>query len=117
MKADKVYLSGPISNRPTDEADEHFTRVAATLQAQGYRTCNPLRMRLCEWLATHGHKRLCLMLELMWLWWTCDCIYLMEGWHTSEGARLERAAARCLGLTAMYEQKREKPGKKTTNRK
>ena len=85
----------------------HFTLAEAKLQAQGYRTCNPLKMRLCVWLAMHGHKRLCLALQLLWMWWTCSCIYLLTDWHTSDGARLERSFARCLGLTALYEQKRK----------
>ena len=91
-------------------AINHFRLAEAKLQAQGYRTCNPLKMRLCVWLAQHGHYRLCLLLQLLWMWWTCSCIYLLTDWHTSDGARLERAAARCLGLTALYEQKRKPLG-------
>jgi len=36
---------------------------------------------------------------------TCQCIYLLDGWHTSDGARAERAISRIFGLTALYEQK------------
>ena len=107
MKRDKIYISGPISSRPLDLAMHHFTLAEIKLQAQGYRTCNPLKMRLCVWLAQHGHYRLCLLLQLLWMWWTCSCIYLLTDWHTSDGARLERSFARCLGLTAIYEQKRK----------
>ena len=110
MKREKIYISGPISGRPLGVAISHFRLAEAKLQAQGYRTCNPLKMRLCVWLAMHGHKRLCLALQLLWMWWTCSCIYLLTDWHTSDGARLERAAARCLGLTALYEQKRKPLG-------
>ena len=43
--------------------------------------------------------------------WTAETpSYLLTDWHTSDGARLERAAARCLGLTALYEQKRKPLG-------
>jgi hypothetical protein len=38
---------------------------------------------------------------------TCQCIYLLDGWHTSDGARAERAISRIFGLTALYEQKRK----------
>lgn len=107
MKRDKIYISGPISSRPLGVAINHFLLAEAILQTQGYRTCNPLKMKLCVWLATHDHKRICLFLQLLWLWLTCDCIYLLDGWHKSDGARLERAAARCLDLTALYEQKRK----------
>lgn len=107
----KVYISGPISNRPFEFAMHHFALAEAKLQAQGYRTCNPLRMRFPVWLALHcGHWGYvtCLLLQLLWMWWTCSCIYLLTDWHTSDGARLERSFARCLGLTAIYE-KRRKP--------
>ena len=111
MKRDKVYISGPISGRPLEDAVKHFGLAEATLQSQGYRTCNPMKMRLCVWLAMHGHKRLCLALQLLWLWvGGFSCIYLLTDWHTSDGARLERAAARCLELTALYEQKRKPLG-------
>jgi len=107
MKRDKIYISGPISGRPIDLAIHHFTLAETKLQGQGYRTCNPLKMRLCVWLAQHGYYRLCLFIQLLWMWWTCQCIYLLTDWHTSDGARLERSFARCLGLAALYEQKRK----------
>ena len=70
-------------------------------------------MRFPVWLALHcgqfGYIA-CLLLQLLWMWWTCNCIYLLTGWHTSDGARLERSFARCLNLTALYEQKREPLG-------
>jgi hypothetical protein len=31
----------------------------------------------------------------------------MTDWHTSDGARLERSFARCIKLTALYEQRRK----------
>jgi len=109
MKRDKIYISGPVSSRPFELAMHYFTLAEVKLQAQGYRTCNPMKMRLCVWLAQHGHYRLCLLLQLLWMWWTCSCIYLLTDWHTSDGARLERSFARCLGLTALYEQTKRKP--------
>lgn len=108
MKRDKIYLSGPVSSIGLDEARRRFGKAEADLQKQGYRTCNPLRMRFPVWLALHcgyfGYVA-CLLLQLLWMWWTCQCIYLLTDWHTSDGARLERSFARCLGLTALYEQK------------
>ena len=107
MKRDKVYISGPISSRPLGVAINHFMLAEAKLQAQGYRTCNPLKMRLCVWLAQHGHYCLCLWIQLLWLSATCQCIYLLDGWHTSDGARAERAVARVMGITALYERQRK----------
>ena len=107
MKRDKIYISGPITSIGMDIAPCLFRMAEEKLQAQGYRTCNPLKMRLCVWLAQHGHYRLCLWTQLLWLSATCQCIYLLDGWHTSDGARAERAVARVMGLTALYEQKRK----------
>ena len=107
MKRDKVYISGPITSIGMDIAPCLFRMAEEKLQKQGYRTCNPLKMRLCVWLAQHGHYRLCLWLQLLWMSATCQCIYLLDGWHTSDGARAERAVARVMGITALYEQKRK----------
>ena len=105
MKRDKIYISGPISNRPFGEAINHFMLAEARLQSQGFATCNPLKMSLCVWLSKHGFYRLCLWIELLWMTATCTCIFLLDGWHESDGARAERAVARCMGLTAMYQSK------------
>lgn len=109
MKRDKIYISGPITSIGMDIAPCLFRMAEEKLQKQGYRTCNPLKMRLCVWLAQHGHYRLCLWLQLLWMSATCQCIYLLDGWHTSDGARAERAVARVMGITALYEQTKRKP--------
>ena len=110
MKRDKIYISGPVSSIGLDEARRRFGKAEADLQKQGYRTCNPLKMRFPVWLALHcgrfGYVA-CLLLQLLWMWWTCSCIFLLTDWHTSDGARLERSFARCLSLAALYEQKRK----------
>ena len=107
MKRDKIYISGKISGLDFDEACRRFEEAEKHLQKLGYRTSNPTKMTLCVWLAQHGHYRLCLWLQLLWMSATCQCIYLLDGWHTSDGARAERAVARVMGITALYEQKRK----------
>ena len=109
MKRDKIYISGKISGLDFDEACRRFGDAEKHLQKLGYRTSNPTKMTLCVWLAQHGHYRLCLWLQLLWMSATCQCIYLLDGWHTSDGARAERAVARVMGLTALYEQTKRKP--------
>ena len=110
MKKQRVYISGPITSIGYDEACRRFEEAEKHLQKLGYRTSNPTKMRLPVFLAQHGHYCLCLLLQLIWLRISCQCIYLLNGWHTSDGARLERSFARCLGLTALYEQKRKTLG-------
>ena len=107
MKREKVYISGKISGLDFEEACRRFEEAEKYLQKLGYRTSNPTKMTLCVWLAQHGHYRLCLWIQLLWMSATCQCIYLLDGWHTSDGARAERAVARVMGLTALYEQKRK----------
>ena len=107
MKKERVYISGPVSSIGLEEARRRFGEAEKHLQKHGYRTSNPTKMTLCVWLAQHGHYRLCLWLQLLWMSATCQCIYLLDGWHTSDGARAERAVARVMGITALYEQKRK----------
>lgn len=107
MKRDKIYISGKISGLDFEEACRRFGEAEKHLQKLGYRTSNPTKMTLCVWLAQHGHYRLCLILQLALLCISCQCIYLLDGWHTSDGARAERAISRIFGLTALYEQKRK----------
>ena len=109
MKRDKIYISGPVSSIGLDEARRRFGEAEKHLQKLGFRTSNPTKMTLCVWLAQHGHYRLCLWLQLLWMSATCQCIYLLDGWHTSDGARAERAVARVMGITALYEQTKCKP--------
>ena len=109
MKREKVYLSGPISSIGYEEACRRFGEAEKHLQKLGYRTSNPTKMTLCVWLALHGHYRLCLWIQLLWMSATCQCIYLLDGWHLSDGARAERAVARVMGITALYEQTKRKP--------
>lgn len=103
MKRQRIYISGPISGRPLEEARAHFQKVEADLQRHGFRTSNPLKMRLPVWLARHGCYRLCLLIELAWLAYTCPVVYMLEHWQQSGGARTEKALATALGKRILYE--------------
>ena len=104
MKRDRVYISGPITGRDLAEASAHFQRAEDDLQRQGNLTISPLKMRLPVWLARHGCYRLCLLIELVWMAYRADCIYLLRGWHDSRGAKTEKALAAALDLPVLYEQ-------------
>lgn len=111
-KSDRVYLSGPISSIGYEEACRRFGEAEKHLQKIGYRTSNPIKMSLCVFLAARCGNwgyRACVVLQLIWICMTCQCIYLLDGWHTSDGARAERAISRIFGLTALYEQTKRKP--------
>lgn len=106
-KKDRIYISGPVTGIGTEAARQNFDRAEQHLRSQGYRTVNPLKMRLPVWLATHCGRRgyrLCLVIELAWLALTCDAIYILRGWIDSPGARAERTLAYSLRLPVIYEQ-------------
>ena len=108
MRKEKIYISGPVTSIGIVEARRRFGEAEGELQKLGYRTCNPTKMRLPVWLALHFGKagyRWCVALQLAWLAMTCDSIYLLDGWHLSDGARAERSLARVFGLSAIYEKK------------
>lgn len=109
MKHPRIYISGPISGRNMEEARAHFSEAEAHLKRKGFRTSNPLRMRLCTFLATHGCYRLCLLLELVWLAYTCHFIYMLDGWRSSGGARAEKTLARALRKRIRYEKRTKQP--------
>lgn len=103
MRRQRIYISGPISDRPLAEACEHFSKAEAELRRHGFRTVNPLKMRMAEWLARHGCYRLCLLIELAWMAYTCPVVYMLENWQQSGGARTEKALATALGKRILYE--------------
>lgn len=109
MKHPRIYISGPISGRPRAEAHEHFLRAESELQRQGFRTSNPMRMRLCVWLADRGCYRLCLLIELVWLAYFCPFVFMLEGWRSSGGARTEKALAKALRKRIRYEKRLPAP--------
>ena len=108
MKSQRIYISGPISGRDLDEVKAHFANAEKMLQEKSYKTINPLKMRLPLWLARHGHYRLCLLLELVWLAYRANAIYLLDGWQQSGGARTERSLAMALDIKLMYENYKKK---------
>lgn len=108
MKKERIYISGPITGRDINEARRHFFSVERKLRKLGYHTINPLRMRLPVWLAQHGYYRLCLLIELVWLAYRADCIYMLKGWLKSGGAKAEQNLAAALGKTIMYQKKKNK---------
>ncbi len=103
----KVYISGPITGCQLWQVRKQFSHAEQLLQQAGYRTCNPLKMHLCVWLATAfvgtcierlGY-RACLALQLVWLALTCKHIYMLPNWQNSRGASAEYHVAAAFGVT------------------
>lgn len=87
----KVYISGRVSGLPLEKALDEFAKEEAKLKAAGYEVVNPVRLaheELGEGLNWESYMAFDIDLLLK-----CDAIYMMQGWQTSAGARLEKAIA------------------------
>jgi hypothetical protein len=95
-RARRVYIAGPMTGLP-ELNFPLFNAVAANLRAAGWHVENP---------AEHGHIE-----DAGWadyLRWdisrltTCGSIWLLPGWSSSKGAKLEVHIAKTLGLQIEY---------------
>ena len=94
----KIYLSGKISGTDLTHTCKRFSDVATTLRALGHEVINPLCNGLSEtdpW-EDHMAKDIIDLLQ-------CEGIYMLQGWEDSQGARIEHAIAKEIGLKVMYE--------------
>ncbi len=94
----KIYLSGKISGTDLDYVRRLFDKVATTLRALGHEVTNPLCNGLSEAAPWEEHiaKDIINLMD-------CEGIYMLQGWEDSQGARIEHAVAKEIGLKVMYE--------------
>lgn len=94
----KIYLSGPISGRPLEEAREQFDTVEKFLQKkfgeENIKVFNPMTFNTYapekKW---QDYMHLCLyLLE------DCDAILMLDGWKDSIGAQVEYLYAYGCGI-------------------
>ena len=94
----KIYLSGKISGTDLSRTRKRFSDVADKLQSLGHEVVNPLCNGLSEtdpW-EEHMAKDIIDLLQ-------CEGIYMLQDWEDSQGARIEHAVAKEIGLKVMYE--------------
>lgn len=89
----KVYISGPITGLPYEEAEKSFNEAEIRLQEQGYEVGNPLNNGLPRESTWNEHMRADIKLLL-----DCDAIYMLDGWEFSRGAQIEFRIAYNLGI-------------------
>lgn len=93
-----LYVSGPMSSHPEDFNFPAFNEAAERLRAEGWEVVNPADKGIVdgwEWedYLRYDIKQIC----------DCDAVYMLKGWPSSRGARLERKVAESLGLEVLYE--------------
>lgn len=82
----RVYISGAITGRPTEEYKTQFNEAERRLWDEGYETINPAKLDLiCPDTFEHGDYMDICMVFLK----KCDAIYMLPGWQKSAGAQEE----------------------------
>lgn len=94
----KIYLSGKISGTDLTHTRKRFSAVADKLQSLGHEVTNPFCNGLSEAAPWEEHiaKDIINLID-------CEGIYMLQGWEDSQGARIEHAVAKEIGLKVMYE--------------
>jgi len=96
----RVYISGPMTGQERREYLRNFYQAEERLRRAGFREIvNPTKLAPCRWpwLYRLMGYRLTLAYDL-WHLRRCTHIYMMGGWQSSRGARLERMKAREWGI-------------------
>ncbi len=96
MKKKKIYLSGPITSLPLEDAWAIFTRSEKHLRGYGFSVVNPMNNGLSpdsSW-EEHMRKDIALLLD-------CDYICLLPNYRQSKGAMLELSIATALQMTVI----------------
>ena len=89
----KVYISGPVTDIEETEYRTDFNSAELWLTGLGYDVINPISLDVIEGGAWEDYMRRDLKLLC-----DCDYIYLLDGWESSRGARLEYNVAFELGI-------------------
>lgn len=88
-----IYISGPMTGLPNYNF-EAFNQAADKLKSEGWNVCNPADHGLVDGATKEDYLRH----DLAWLS-TCSAIYLLPGWKSSSGVKLELDVAKALGMT------------------
>lgn len=90
----KIYISGKITGRDLEEARKQFDKAEQYWISQGIEVVNPMK----EVPAEDGKPWDYYMRRDIKLLMDCDAIYMMDGWKTSRGAKIEKYIAEQLGM-------------------
>ena len=100
-KRPKIYIAGPMRGLP-DFNYPKFNQYAEAHRAVGWYVANPVEIGADygtpEQINADPALLAAVMAAEIHALETCDAIYLLDGWHKSEGARKELATAIAYGL-------------------
>lgn len=92
MVVKRIYIAGPMSGLPEFNYPA-FHAAAAVLRAQGHHVENPAENPSPDCGSWQAYMRMSLCQIA-----ACDCLYMLPGWRSSRGARIEHGLALDLGL-------------------
>jgi Domain of unknown function (DUF4406) len=108
-RINKIYISGPMRgiknfNFPAfDDATKSF-------RTQGWEVFSPAEnaaakdLKLRKRTAPKGLKlRTIFAVDMDWICYHAEAIYMLKGWENSKGAQAEWALARALNLIVLYQ--------------
>ena len=105
----KIYISGPIAGQP--DFKQKFKEAEDKLRTLGWDVCNPCEVPAwphqgeCPKSYTgvvNGHTAACYLRGDLWELLQCDVLFMLPGWESSIGARLEHSVASHCGMTIYY---------------
>ena len=93
-----VYISGQVTGLPYKQAEHNFAEAAAYLYSCNHNPVNPLK------IATETDDARTAMAKLLPEMLKCDAIYMLKDWIYSEGAKVELALAKYVGMHVIFEE-------------
>ena len=100
---EQIYLCGPVSGRPKEEAFKHFERIENKIikSTQGtdlkFFIHNPMKFVPADINSWTEEMKICVAALTV-----CDGIALLKGWQKSKGANIELKLAQELQIPVVY---------------
>lgn len=98
MKKSKCYVSGKITGLQMSEVYEKYAEAEQRLKELGYEAVTFKQNGLPESASWEEHMVADINLLL-----GCDCIYMLDNWIDSKGARIEKNIAREVGMKVFFD--------------
>ncbi|MDR1562285.1 MAG: DUF4406 domain-containing protein [Dysgonamonadaceae bacterium] len=93
-----IYISGKITGEPFEKVKERFQKAEDFLKKTGFEVVNPTKNGL-----TASHKWEQHLLRDIETLFSCDAIYMLNGWADSTGSRIEHNIALETGKEIIFE--------------